>query len=173
MAVVTRHLPRGFTLIELLVVLVVIGVALSTLQLNLFSDDAGRLRQEGERLAALLTALADEAVTGGRPLAVAFDDGGYVFFEPVARPDADTARWRPRPGDEMFAPRTWPPGIRVVEAYSGARPVTRAQPLVFAPSGLNAPFRVVLALADARVRVLGDAAGNLRVEDGADFMDAR
>ncbi len=169
----THRPPRGFTLIELLVVLVVIGVVIATLQLNLFSDDARRLRQEGERLAALLTALADEAVTGGRPLAVAFDDAGYVFFEPVARPDTDTARWRERPGDEVFAPRAWPPGIGVVEARSGTRPVTRAQPLVFSPSGLHAPFRVVLALADARVRVLGDAAGNLRVEDGADLAEAR
>lgn len=166
----TKCLARGFTLIELLVALVVIGVALATLQLNLFSDDARRLRQEGERVAALLTALADEAVTGGQPLAVAFDEGGYVFFELLDHADAtDAARWRVRPGDEVFAPRAWQPGITMVETRSGTRSVTRAQPLVFSPSGLHPPIRVVLALADARVSVLGDAAGNLRVEEGADL----
>ena len=45
--------PHGFTLIELLVVLVVIGVVVASIQLNLFSDDARRLRNEGERLAGV------------------------------------------------------------------------------------------------------------------------
>jgi prepilin-type N-terminal cleavage/methylation domain-containing protein len=60
-----RRSCRGFTLIELLVVLIVVGVVVASIQLNLFSDDARRLRNEGERLAALLTALADESVTSG------------------------------------------------------------------------------------------------------------
>ena len=46
--------------------MVVIGVVVATIQINLFSDNARRLRDEGERLAALLTALALDAARGGR-----------------------------------------------------------------------------------------------------------
>jgi len=182
----------GFTLIELLVVLIVIGVMVAAIQLNLFSDDARRLRNEGERLAALLTALADETVTSGRPLAVSFSENGYAFWEkdedknqddapargtPDSRapPDLyalkryDSDVWRIRPGDELFSSRQMQGDIRIVELRVRQRPVLLAtekpQRVVFSPAGIHPPFSIVLALGDLRVLVVSDAIGNLRVED--------
>ncbi len=182
----------GFTLIELLVVLVVVGIVVATIQLNLFSDDARRLRTEGERLAALLTALADETVTSGTPLAVSFSEQGYAFWEreedqaqaslqetlPVptqslpqtlAPQQTLAVRWRARPADELFAGRQMRAGIRIAEVRIRQRPLSlsTANPerLVFSPAGLHPPFSVVLALGDLRVLVVSDALGNLRVED--------
>jgi type II secretion system protein H len=170
---------RGFTLIELLVVLIVIGVVVASIQLNLFSDDARRLRTEGERLAALLTALADETVTSGAPLAVSFSADGYAFWERQDEVQADSlptqnraVLWRARPGDELFAGRRMQDGISIVEVRVRQRVLARseAQPerVIFSPSGLHQPFSVLLALGDLRVRVVSDAIGNLRVEDDAD-----
>jgi general secretion pathway protein H len=176
-----RRAVRGFTLIELLVVLVVIGLVVATIQLNLFSDDARRLRNEGERLAALLTALADETVTSGAPLAVSFSANGYAFWERDEDPVADTATppsqnrepsWRARPGDELFSARDLPDGIRIAEVRVRQRVLAGTpeapERVIFSPSGMHPPFSVLLALDDLRVRVVSDAIGNLRVEDDAD-----
>lgn len=161
-----RRIARGFTLIELLVVLVVIGVVVASIQLNLFSDDARRLRTEGERLAALLTAIADEAVTSASPLAVSFSGEGYAFWE---RDESPERAWRPRPGDELFAARKMREDIRIAEVRVRKRVLslsaTPPERIVFSPSGMHTPFSVVLALDDLRVVVVSDAIGNLRVED--------
>jgi general secretion pathway protein H len=170
---------RGFTLIELLVVLIVVGVVVASIQLNLFSDDARRLRNEGERLAALLTALADESVTSGMPLAVSFDDDGYTFWErPIADAFGESAApvaqddWRARPGDELFSSRELPEGMRIAEVRVRQRVLSQSERaperVAFSPSGVHQPFSVLLALGDLRVQVLSDALGNLRVVDDAD-----
>lgn len=167
-----RRTARGFTLIELLVVLVVVGVVVAAIQLNLFSDDARRLRTEGERLAALLTAIADEAVTSASPLAVSFNEEGYAFWE---RDEGPELAWRPRPGDELFAARKMREDIRIAEVRVRQRVLALAaeppERIVFSPSGIHTPFSVVLALDDLRVVVASDAIGNLRVEDDLDPED--
>ncbi len=156
----------GFTLIELLVVLVVVGVVVAAIQLNLFSDDARRLRNEGERLAALLTALADETLTSGSPLAVSFGNDSYTFWEKSADQEAP---WRSRPGDELFFSRKLLGEIQIAEVRIRQRSISLSAPnperVVFSPSGLHPPFSVVLALGNLRVLVVSDAVGNLRVED--------
>lgn len=186
-ACAVRSVTRGFTLIELLVVLVVIGLVVATIQLNLFSDNERRLRNEGERLAALLTALADETVTSGAPLAVSFSTNGYAFWErdetltpgmaTSATPSPPSTlrfepRWRARPGDELFSARQLPDGIQIAEVRIRQRVLVRSsespERVVFSPSGMHPPFSVLLALDDLRVRVVSDAIGNLRVEDDAD-----
>lgn len=106
----SKRRARGFTLVEMLALLVVIGVVVATLQLNLFKDDARRLRDEAERLAALITALRDEAVTGGQPLALVLDEDRYRF----ARRETGTG-WRELAGDDVFGPRALAHGVRVVE----------------------------------------------------------
>ena len=182
---IQRRACHGFTLIELLVVMIVVGVIVASIQLNLFSDDARRLRNEGERLAALLTALADESVTSGAPLAVSFSSDGYAFWErdeAAATENATTdsaapktpgltseIRWRLRPGDELFSARKMQAEIQIAEVRIRQRILSRSetQPerVVFSPSGIHPPFSVLLALNDLRVQVVSDAIGNLRVED--------
>jgi len=176
---IQRRACLGFTLIELLVVMVVVGVMVASIQLNLFSDDARRLRNEGERLAALLTALADETVTSGAPLAVSFNPDGYAFWErdedlstlqsPAQMP---AVQWRMRPGDELFASRRMQEDIRIAEVRIRQRPLSLSEAtperVIFSPAGMHPPFTILLALDDLRVLVVSDALGNLRVEDDED-----
>jgi hypothetical protein len=127
-------------------------------------------------LAALLTALADESVTSGQPLAVSFSDTGYTFWERNLNETAlnSSKRWRDRPGDELFARRQLQGEIHIVEVRIRQRPLSlsakEVERIAFSPSGLHSPFSVLLALGDLRVNVASDAIGNLRVEDdeGAD-----
>jgi len=167
--------------------MVVIGVVVATIQINLFSDNARRLRDEGERLAALLTALADESVTSGQPLAVSFSENGYTFWErnPEATALQATApqsaqnaspRWRERPNDELFSSRTLQGEIRIAEVRIRQRPLSLSNSradenlarIAFSPSGIHPPFSVLLGLDDLRVQVIADAVGNLRVVDDLD-----
>jgi general secretion pathway protein H len=85
----------GVTLIEVLVVLAVIGVAASATMLGLNAADRGtRAGAEAVRLAQYLTLGADEAMLGGRPLALVWNAGGYGF---LIWSDEDAA-WRAAPG---------------------------------------------------------------------------
>jgi general secretion pathway protein H len=70
--------PRGFTLIELLVVLVIIGSLTSLAVLSSGQSSSSReLRDEAERLAALVSVLADEAVLDGREYGLLVKAEGY------------------------------------------------------------------------------------------------
>ncbi|NQD78591.1 type II secretion system minor pseudopilin GspH [Pseudomonas sp. CrR14] len=68
---------RGFTLIELLVVLVIIGTMVSLAVLSIGSSGSRELRNEAERLAALIGVLADEAVLDGQEYGLRVTAEGY------------------------------------------------------------------------------------------------
>lgn len=69
---------RGYTLIELLVVLVIIGTLVSLAVLSTGNSSGSReLRNEAERLAALIGVLADEAVLDGQEYGLLVNAEGY------------------------------------------------------------------------------------------------
>lgn len=73
-----QHRQGGFTLIELLVVLVIIGAMVSLSVLATGNASASReLRDEAERLAALVGVLADEAVLDGKEYGLELNDESY------------------------------------------------------------------------------------------------
>lgn len=68
------------TLVEILVVLVVVGVMAGTVVLGVGMGDRGvGVESEANRLADRLRLAADDVLVTRRPLALAFDDEGYVF----------------------------------------------------------------------------------------------
>ena len=81
---------RGFTLIELLVVIFILGGLIGLAVLTIGSTHSSRdIRDEAQRLAVLITVLADEAVLDGREYGLLIEDGGYR----VLHHDQADGRW--------------------------------------------------------------------------------
>lgn len=105
---------RGFTLLELLVAMVIVGIIASFAVLSV--GDGGRdatQRREAERLAALLSLAADEAVLRGRELGLALDPDGYAFLT------LEGERWRPAAGDGPLGDRRLPAPFRLAAEVEG------------------------------------------------------
>lgn len=81
MAIVRRPRQGGFTLIELLVVLVIIGALVSLALFSTGRDNERELREEAQRLATLLSLLADEAVLESRDYGLLLSSSGYQVLE--------------------------------------------------------------------------------------------
>ncbi len=100
---------RGFTLLELLVVLVIMAIGFATVVIALRPDPRSAVRQEGDRLAALLGMASEESDTRGAPLAWVGNDAGYEF---QAREITDAGpEWRVVTGDDLLHPRSLPSGM--------------------------------------------------------------
>ncbi len=70
----------GMTLVEILVVLAIVGVMAGVVVLGVGAGDRGvGVESEANRLADRLRLAADDVLVTRRPLALAFDDQGYVF----------------------------------------------------------------------------------------------
>ena len=146
----------GFTLIELLVVLLVLTVTIGIVSINLGSNDTDRVRDESDRLVALLQTARDEAILQGRLLAIQFEDDRYQFLG-----IDDQGKLAVLEGDDSFRPRTLPPGMTLSAEIDGAAASDRAG-LVLDPSGQMPSFVIVFRLGDARWYAVSENTGRLR-----------
>ena len=81
----------GFTLIELLVVIVILGGLVGLAVLSIGNTSSSReIRDEAQRVATLISLMADEAVLDSREYGLLFDRDGY---RAMSYDEAD-ARWR-------------------------------------------------------------------------------
>src|SRR5690606_26974026 len=95
---------RGFTLIELLVVMVILGSLLSLAVLSTGNSSATReLRDEAQRLSALIGVLADEAVLDNREYGLLIRPEGYR----VLAYDEQDGRWSPAAGQKEHHLPAW------------------------------------------------------------------
>ncbi len=77
---------HGFTLLEIMIALSIMGILFSTALVNIPFDSPGRkLRQESERLFALMRLASEESVLDQSHLGIRFDDNGYSFLRLGAR----------------------------------------------------------------------------------------
>jgi general secretion pathway protein H len=148
---------RGYTLVELLVVIAVIGIAAGVVTLSLRGDDARRLAEEGDRLAALFRMAQSDARVSGRPVLWQADLAGYRFralgYDGAA----------PLP-EELARERRWPLEVRRVQRSE----------LVFGREPLREPAQVEIATAGPVLRLVVDALGNARVGcEGAECAASR
>src|SRR5256885_15602710 len=97
---------RGYTLVELLVVIAVIGIAAGAVVLSLRGNDARRLAEEGDRLAALFRMAQSDARVSGRPVLWQADPAGYRLRA------LGYGRAAPLPGGPARAPGRPPAGRR-------------------------------------------------------------
>ena len=139
---------RGYTLLELLVVVAIIALAAGMLTLGVAGDEPRRLREEGDRLAALFTLAQSEARVSGRALLWQADLEGYRFQPLVA--DAGVVL-----RDELARSRQWGLDLQRV----GRRE------LVFSREPLREPAEVELATKSYAVRVAVDPLGHSAAAD--------
>ena len=155
-----RGARQGFTLVEILVVVVILALTATFVVVKLQPDDRATLREEALRLAVLLQQARDEAIATGASVAWRGEPAGYGFL----KRNADR-RWEAIAGDDVFRPRRLPDPIRMVDVEIGGRKATPDDVIVFTPSALNPPYRIVLGLNAVRVRVRSDNFAQLAVEN--------
>ncbi len=154
--------PRGFTLVEILVVVVIVGIGLSITVSNLFVGDEERVRQEAERLMALIEKTRDQAAFSGYPIAMRLTDLGVAFLE--RDPNSIEAKWIDATSGSL-KPRAWRDGVTATLAVSATDNTPRvgaeAQVVTFLPAGVGMPFTLRVASSTHQRVIVGDALGNM------------
>lgn len=159
------RIAKGFTLVEVLVVLVILGVALAMIGVNFAPDPRRNLDTETRRLALLLQQARDEAMSTGSSIAFSAEPRQYRFWQRQAGPDGGAKQWQAHPDGELFRPRGLPEGITVSEVRVNMQPAEgEAQKIIFTPSGMTLPFRLVLASGSLHSTVTGNGTGEIRAE---------
>lgn len=146
----------GFTLLELLAVVFIIGLVISIASISIGQKSSQVVRDEAERLNALVLLASEEAVMQGRELALEFSEEAYSFLELGV-----DNQWLPIGEDKLFGERSLPPDIKIELVVEGA-PVSfedkKNLPRVFVlSSGELTPFTLTLSLDTKEAYILQGA----------------
>lgn len=147
---------RGFTLIEILVVLVVIGITVALITPNLSPAPERALREEIERISALVAAAHDEAITRNETLAWSVEDGQLRFWQRAVQ----TREWQ-AVADPAFRPRTLDASLTDLRIGNA-----RAEPqskIVLAPDGVQPAYEARFERAGLDASLAADVLGQLRI----------
>ena len=146
---------RGFTLVEILVVIAIVGIMLTLIRVNLSSDPLRILNDETQRVARLIEATRDEAITRGQPLAWSVKDGAIVFWQrDREKPD----RWvelidndvRPRKLDAELV------DLKIAETRADLDSL-----LILTPDGVQPSFEARFRVGEYQAAVVGDVLGQV------------
>jgi len=143
---------RGFTLIELLVVLIIMAVMVSMVMVSAAPDSDRAFRNEGERIAQLLTLAHEEAQIRSAPVRMQYDSQGYRFV--VHRDNA----WRVLSGDPYLRPRFWEEPTRMVLKRADGYEL-----LEFGRDMIEPPFVIHLFRANRALQIVANGLGNFEV----------
>lgn len=146
----------GFTLIEILVVLVIIGIIVTLAAVRFGGNDVDTLQREAERLSLLLETARDEAIASGASLGFSPAAHNYRFVKQDA-----TAHWLALEDNEVLRPRPLPEVVSLENPRVNLQPLASDGYIVFAPSGVNAPFTLTLRAGDATRQLSADALGRV------------
>jgi prepilin-type N-terminal cleavage/methylation domain-containing protein len=142
----------GFTLLEMLLALVIIAVGISMAVIALRPDPRGVVREEGDRLAALLGLASEESSAGGMPLAWVGREGGYEF---QARELTDGGPdWVVVRGDDLLHPRELPTGTSILSIQVDGQTLEFGQRVPLGTQGAH-DLSVVMAVGEARAKITG------------------
>jgi len=130
------------------VVVLLVAITTTFAMAKLGPDDRDTVLGEAGRLALGLQHAQDEAVMTGSGLAWRGDAGGYQYFR--RGPDRN---WVPLENAEGFAPHQLPLPVRLVNVEVGGLKVAPGTLVVFSPSALGSPVRIVLEANSERAAV--------------------
>lgn len=154
----TRYTPQyGFTLLELMVVVVLIGIILTFVVRSV--GDGGRsdrIKQEAQRLVALVGLVGEEAVLQSTVIGLRFEENSYAFMrysEQQWQPVSDDTLLKPHQLDGMMQMQLLVEGFGI--ELGGEKPdttggeVAEEMPqVVFLSSGERTPFELALRYVD-------------------------
>lgn len=142
----------GFTLVELMVVIIILGLTASIAVMA--APGRRTLSAEADRFAARLLRAQEEAVLTNRPVGVTVTPQGYSFLARFP------AGWRAL-DDGPFEARAWSEGVAAAVS-DGEKGL-----ISFDSTGAAEPLTVTLTRDARSLRVVVDAAGNVRVDAAA------
>lgn len=150
---------RGFTLIEVLVVVLLMVIVLGMVGLKLGGNDGRAVRQETNRLAALLLTAQQEAILQGRVLALTLETHGYEF-QGLNEKNKFVALSR----DVMLRARELPEPMTILSMTLDGAAVEEGARILLYPTGeLPQAFVIILGLGEARWQVEGALDGTIKV----------
>lgn len=145
-----------------MVVLLILTVTIGIIGINLVNRDTDQVRDEANRLAALLQAAHDESILQGRIMAVQLDNDGYRFL----RVDA-TGHLVALERDDTFRARQLPEGMTLTAELDGAPVTGNSTGLLLEPSGQLPSFIVTFHLGDVSWQTRNDDGQIRSVNPGA------
>ncbi len=147
----------GFTLLELMVVMIVIGISLSLVIPNLMKNDDDVLTEESMRLIALMEYAADSASTRGIWIAWSPTVLGYRFLQF----DNDKNIWQPLINDDVLRERELAEGVQLKASMQQQTTVAPDALIPLSPSGVHAPFQMVLSIGEKKRVIQGNLLGKV------------
>jgi len=153
----------GFTLIEIMIVVTIVAILTGAAMMSFPRDTNDLLKEEADRIHALLSLSQDEAILQSRELAVGFNETGYTFFA------LDNNTWSVY-DDDVFRARRLPADL-LSQLYLEGIPIVLEKKLVkpqvfILSSGEMTPFIYELQFPgkDERIKLEVNAIGDVKKE---------
>ncbi len=161
-----RATAQGFTLLELLIVVVIVGVMAGAISMSVGGNESRQLKDEAQRLIALIDIASQEAILNGREIALQVEKEAYQFLIF----DEETQKWLMIEADTL-RPREVPEGIELSIMIEGQQEEvsrfgeTEPSRVWILSSGEMSPFILVVDLFDGpRYEINGSILGDLELE---------
>jgi len=158
-----KYTQTGFTLIEIMVVVVIVSIMTGAAVISFPRDTSDLLKEEADRVHALLRLSQDEAILQSREFALGFNQSGYTFFK------LDNNAWSVY-DDDVFRARKLPADL-LSQLYLEGIPIvlekTLVKPQVFIlSSGEMTPFVYELQFSgkEEKIKLVVNAIGDVQKE---------
>lgn len=149
----------GFTLLEMMVVLVIIGISLGLVTPNLMKNDDDVLKEEAMRLMALMEYATDTASSRGVWLAWSPTSTGYRFLQH----DESKNIWQPVITDDVLRERQLAEKVQLNASTQQHTAIAPNALIPLSPSGIHAPFQIILTIGEKKRVIQGDLLGNVTI----------